>query len=135
MTTTAARPAPPATARPALVTATRVLAALFGALKLGATAYFLFVATAEQGGDPQGVGDWSVGVWSVVLGVGYLVIAARLGRDPRVLPFTVGLAVADVAFSFVKFFVYDEPEAIAFTVTTLVLLALVAATTRTRRSA
>ncbi|MGY1604799.1 hypothetical protein [Geodermatophilus sp. SYSU D00815] len=133
--TTTAPPTPTATGRPVLVPTTRVLAALFGALKLGATAWFVLFATAEQGGDPQGVGDWSVGVWSVLLGAGYLVIAARLGRDPRVLPFTVGLAIADVAFSFVKFFVYDEPEAIGFTVTTLVLLALVAAASRRRRAA
>jgi len=129
-TITAARPA---THRTALGTATRVLAALFGTLKLGATAYFLFVASADAGGDPQGIGDWSVGVWSVVLGIGYLVIAARLQRDDRVLPLTVGLAVADVAFSFVKFFVYDEPEAVAFLGTTLILLALVTAVSRERR--
>jgi hypothetical protein len=121
--------------RTPLVTGTRVLAALFGALKLGSTTWFLFVATAAQGGDPQGIGDWSVGVWSYVIAAGYLVIAARLGRDSRVLPFTVGLAVADVAFSVVKFSVYDEPEAIGFTVTTLVLLALVIVATRRRRTA
>ncbi|NYJ04251.1 hypothetical protein [Petropleomorpha daqingensis] len=132
MTTTLARPA---TDRPVLVAVTRVLAGLFGVLKLSSTTYFLFFATAAQGGDPQGIGDWSVGVWSYVIAVGYLVIAARLGRDARVLPFTVGLAVADVAFSVVKFFVYDEPEAIGFTVTTLVLLALVAAASRPRRTA
>ena len=132
MTFTLARPA---TDRPVLVTVTRVLAGLFGALKLGATTYFLFFASAEAGGDPQGVGDWSVGVWSVALGVAYLVVAARLGRDARVLPMMAGLAVADVAFSVVKFFVYDEPEAIGFTVTTLVLLALVAAASRPRRPA
>jgi hypothetical protein len=76
-----------------------------------------------------------VGLWSIGIGLAYLVIAARLGRDSRVLPMTVGLAVADVAFSGVKFFVYDEPEAIGFTVTTLVLLALVVAATRRRRTA
>ena len=131
--TTTARVAPPATGRPVLVTVTRVLAALFGALKLGATIWFVFFATAAQGGDPQGIGDWSVGIWSIVLAVGYLLIAARLGRDGRVLPFTVGLAVADVAFSFVKFFVYDEPEAVGFLATTLLLLVLVVAATRARR--
>jgi uncharacterized protein (TIGR04206 family) len=132
MTSTTA-PAP-ATSQPVLVTVTRVIAALFGTLKLGSTTFFLFFATAEQGGDPQGIGDWSVGVWSYVIAVGYLVIALRLGRDRRVLPFTIGLAVADIAFSIVKFFVYDEPEAIGFTVTTLVLLALVAVASRPRRS-
>jgi hypothetical protein len=131
MTLTTTRPAR-ATRQSALVTTTRVLAALFGALKLGSTTFFLFFATAAQGGDPQGAGDWSVGIWSYLIAAGYLVIAARLGRDRRVLPFTIGLAVADLAFSVVKFFVYDEPEAIGFTVTTLVLLALVALASRRR---
>src|SRR4051812_24868083 len=112
MTSTTARVPAPTTSRPVLATVTRGVAALFGTLKLSSTTFFLFLATAEQGGDPQGVGDWSVGVWSYVLSVGYLVIAFRLGRDRRMLPLTVGLAVADVAFSVVKFFVYDEPEAI-----------------------
>jgi hypothetical protein len=132
MTLTTTRVPAPAT-RPVLVTVTRVLAALFGTLKLGSTTFFLFFATAAQGGDPQGAGDWSVGVWSYAVAAGYLVIAARLGRDPRVLPFTIGLAVADIAFSVVKFFVYDEPEAIGFTVTTLVLLGLVVLASRRRR--
>jgi peptidoglycan/LPS O-acetylase OafA/YrhL len=126
--------APPATGR-RLVVVTRVLAALFGLLKGTATTYFLFFASAEQGGDPQGAFDWSVGVWSLALGAGYLVIAARLGRDPRVLPLAVGLAVADVAFSVVKFFVYDETAPIPFTAATLVLLALVVAASRPRRTA
>jgi hypothetical protein len=132
MTTTAPVAARPA-GRTTLVTVTRVVAGLFGALKLGATTYFLFFATAEQGGDPQGAFDWSVGVWSIALGAGYLGVAARLGRDRRVLPFTVGLAVADTAFSFVKFFVYGEAAAVGFLATTLVLLGLVVAATRGRR--
>jgi hypothetical protein len=134
MTSTTTRVAAPATARPALVTVTRVIAALFGTLKLSSTTFFLFFATAEQGGDPQGIGDWSVGVWSYGIAAGYLVIALRLGRDSRVFPFTVGLAVADLAFCVVKFFIYDEPEAIGFSATTLVLLALVVAATRRRRA-
>ena len=127
--------APPATGRRPLVVVTRVLAALFGLLKLTATTYFLFFASAEAGGDPQGAFDWSVGVWSLALAAGYLVIAARLGRDARVLPLAVGLAVADVAFSVVKFFVYDETAPIPFTAATLLLLGLVVAATRPRRTA
>jgi hypothetical protein len=129
VTTTLTRPA---TGRPVLVAVTRVLAVLFGALKLVATTYFLFFSAQYA---PRSTGDWLVGIWSIGIGLAYLVIAARLGRDSRVLPMTVGLAVADVAFSGVKFFVYDEPEAIGFTVTTLVLLALVVAATRRRRTA
>jgi hypothetical protein len=133
LTTTSSASTAPVTRQPVLVTVTRVLAGLFGALKLGSTTFFLLFATAEQGGDPQGFGDWSVGVWSYLIAAGYLVIAVRLGRDRRILPFTVGLAVADVAFSVVKFFVYDEPESIAFTATTLLLLVLVALASRSPR--
>lgn len=129
MTTTLARPA---TDHPVLVTLTRVLAALFGVLKLAATTFFLFFSAQFA---PQSTGDRLVGAWSIAIGLAYLVIAARLGRDLRVLPMTIGLAVADVAFSGVKFFVYHEPEAIGFTVTTLLLLLLVVAATRTRRPA
>jgi hypothetical protein len=129
VTTTLARPA---TGRPVLVAVTRVLAGLFGALKLTSTTFFLFFSEQYA---PQSTGDWLVGGWSIAIALAYLGIAVRLGRDPRVLPATIGLAVADVAFSAVKFFVYDEPEAIGFTATTLVLLALVAAATRPRRTA
>ena len=83
MTTTAVRPA---TRRDPLLTGTRVLLGAFGAFKLAGTAYFIFFATAEQGGDPQGLRDWSVAVWSAALAVAFMVAAVRLGRDRRVLP-------------------------------------------------
>ena len=133
MSTTTA-PAPTPTRRDPVVTGTRVLLGLFGAFKLYGTGYFTFLATAEQGGDPQGWFDWSVGGWSWVLGAGYLVIAIGLGRGRDVVPLTLGLAAADIAFSFVKFFVYDEPEAVGFLATTLVLTALVVASARSRRA-
>jgi hypothetical protein len=133
--TTAAQPATSrSTRRPSVLrTVTIVLLVAFGTLKLAATTFFVFFATAEQGGDPQGLFDWSVGVWSWVLGAGYLVIATGLGRGRSVVPLTLGLAAADVAFSFVKFFVYDEPEAAGFLATTLILTALVVASARSRR--
>ena len=81
---------------------TRVLLGLVGALKLAGTAYFLFVATAEQGGDPEGVGDWLVGVWSTALAVTFLVAAVRLGRDPRVVRWFGGVLLLDLVFSTVK---------------------------------
>lgn len=103
-------------------------------MRRGATLYFLFIASAAAGGDPQGAGDWTVGVWSIVVAAGYLVVAVRLGRDGRrLLPAVAALTVADVGFSVVKFLVYDEPEAIGFSVTTLVLLALVLLATRAPR--
>jgi hypothetical protein len=134
MSTTAALR--PTTGRTVLLGVTRVLFGLFGTLKLAGTAYFTFVASAEQGGDPQGLGDWSVVVWSTVLGVVYLVVAVRLGSAGRAMvPLVAGLAAVDTIFSVVKLTVYDEPEAMGFLATTLVLLALVIVATRERRTA
>ena len=130
--TTLARPADPATRRGALRITTRVLLVLFGTLKLAATGYFLFVASAAEGGDPQGLGDWLVGIWSIVMGAGYLVIAARLGR--RALPLAAGLTAADVAFSIVKITVYEESAGFVFLAVSLLMLALVAAAERPRRA-
>src|SRR6478609_8095029 len=97
-TTTAATPATRRSARrPSVLRTTTIVL------------FFVFFATAEQGGDPQGWFDWSVGGWSWVLGAGYVVIAIGLGRGRNVVPLTLGLAAADIAFSIVKFFVYDEP--------------------------
>ncbi len=114
----------------ALLRATRVLLGAFGAVKLGGTAYFLFWATAEQGGDPQGLGDWSVGIWSVALAVAYLVAAARLGRDRRVIPVLGGVLLFDLVFSAVKLTVYDEPEAVVFMAVDLVVIGLLALISR-----
>jgi hypothetical protein len=122
MSTTAVRS--PARRRDALVRGTRVLLGLVGALKLAGTAYFLFVATAEQGGDPEGVGDWLVGVWSTALAVTFLVAAVRLGRDPRVVRRFGGVLLLDLVFSTVKLTVYDEPEAVLFMAIDLVILGL-----------
>jgi hypothetical protein len=122
MSTTAVRS--PARRRDALVRGTRVLLGLVGALKLAGTAYFLFVATAEQGGDPEGVGDWLVGVWSTALAVTFLVAAVRLGRDPRVVRWFGGVLLLDLVFSTVKLTVYDEPEAVLFMAIDLVILGL-----------
>ncbi len=120
--------------RRVLVTVTGVLLALFGVLKFGATAYFSFFASAEAGG-VQGFGDWLVAAWSVLIGAGYLVIAARLGRHGRgVLPLAVGIFAADIAFGVVKLVAYDEPESVGIMAVTLLLFALVAAATRARRA-
>jgi hypothetical protein len=129
--TTLTRPAEPAVRRGSLLSTTRVLLALFGALKLTSTTYFLFFATAAAGGDPQGIGDWTVGVWSIALGAAYLVVAARVGH--HALPLAAGIAVADVAFSIVKLTVYDESAGALFLGIALVMLALVAASERPRQ--
>jgi hypothetical protein len=68
------------------------------------------------------------------MGASYVLIALRLGRGRRVLPLAVGISVADLSFSVVKFLVYDETTAIGFAALTLVLLALVVLASRSRRS-
>ena len=110
----------------ALLDGTRVLLGLFGALKLYGTVYFTFFATAEQGGDPQGPGDWAVVVWSAALAAAFIVAAVRLGRDRRVPPVLAGVVLLDLVFSAVKLTVYDEPEAVAFMAVDLVILGLLA---------
>ena len=122
--TTAVRPA--TRRRSALLNGTRVLLGLFGAFKLYGTAWFTFFATAEQGGDPQGLGDWSVAAWSAALAVAFMVAAVRLGKDRRVIPVLAGVLLLDLVFSTVKLTVYDEPEAVAFMAVDLVILALLA---------
>ena len=129
MTTTAARPS---TRRDPLLTGTRVLLGLFGAFKLYGTAYFTFFATAEQGGDPQGLGDWAVAAWSAALALAFMVAAVRLGGDRRVLPVLAGVLLLDLVFSTVKLTVYDEPEAVLFMAVDLLILGLLALINRKR---
>jgi hypothetical protein len=132
MTTTAVRPS---TRRDPLLTGTRVLLGAFGAFKLAGTAYFLFFATAEQGGDPEGLLDWSVGIWSTVLASALVVAAVQLRRgDRRMVRIVNGLLLVEIAFSMVKLFVYDEPESIGFMAVDLVLLGLLALISRRRAS-
>ena len=127
-TTPSARPA----ARPtALVQGIRVLLGAFGAFKLYGTAYFTFFASAEEGGDPSGLVDWSVAAWSAILAVSLIVAAVRLGgAGRRIVPVVGGLLLVDIAFSLVKLLAYDEPEAVGFMAVDLVLLGLVALSAR-----
>lgn len=131
MTTTAVRPS--TRAGTALLIGTRVLLGLFGALKLYGTLYFTFFATAAEGGDPQGLGDWAVAAWSAALAVAFLVAAVRLGRDRRVIPALAGVLLLDLVFSTVKLTVYDEPEAVAFMAVDLLILGLLVLTGRRNR--
>jgi hypothetical protein len=132
MTTTAVRPS---TRRDPLLTGTRVLLGAFGAFKLAGTAYFLFFATAEQGGDPEGLLDWSVGIWSTVLASALVVAAVQLRRgNRRTVRIVNGLLLVEIAFSLVKLFVCDESESIGFMAVDLVLLGLLALISRRRAS-
>ena len=120
---------------PALIAA-RVVLGLFGVLKLAGTVYFVFFASAEEGGDPSGLVDWLVAGWSAVLAVSFLVASVRLGAGAsRVVRVTMGLLLVDIVFSVVKFFAYDEPEAIAFIAVDLLLLALLTLVRRSSRFA
>jgi hypothetical protein len=120
-------PVRPSTRRDPLITGIRVLLGLFGAVKLYGTVYFTFVATAAQGGDPQNAFDWFVATWSFTLASALIVAAVRLGNgDRRTAAVTAGLLLVEIAFSIVKFFVYDEPEALGFMAVDLVLLGLLA---------
>jgi len=132
MTATAVRPS---TRRDALLTGTRVLLGAFGAFKLAGTAYFLFFATAEQNGDPEGLLDWSVGIWSTALAVAFLVAAVGLGRNRRVLPALAAVLALDLVFSAVKLTVYDEPEAVLFMAVDAVIIGLLALVARRRAAA
>ena len=123
-TTTAVRPS---TRRDPVVQGTRVLLGLFGAFKLYGTAYFTFLATAEQGGDPQGPFDWFVAGWSATLAIALIVAAVKLrAGGGRISTVTAGLLVVEIVFSTVKLFVYDEPEALGFMAVDLVLFGLLA---------
>jgi hypothetical protein len=129
MTTTAVRPP---TRRDPLLTGTRVLLGAFGAFKLAGTAYFFF-ATAEQNGDPEGLLDWSVGIWSTALATALVVAAFRLRRgDRRIVQVVSGLLAVEIAFSLVKLFVYDEPESIGSMTVDLVIFGLLALISRQR---
>jgi hypothetical protein len=131
MTTTAVRPS---TRRDPLLTGTRVLLGAFGAVKLAGTVYFLFFATAAQNGDPEGLLDWSVGIWSTTLAVALIAAAVRLGRGSRrTTQVLVGLLVVEIAFSLVKLFVYDEPEAVGFMAVDLIIFGLLGALARRNR--
>ena len=134
MSTATVTPARPATRRDPVVTGTRVLLGLFGAFKLYGTVYFTFLATAEEGGDPQGPFDWFVAVWSATLAVALIVAAFRLrAGGGRVAAITAGLLVVEIVFSTVKLFVYDEPEALGFMAVDLVLFGLLALAARRSR--
>lgn len=118
---------------PAALTAARCLFGVAGAVKLAGATYFSFVASAAQGGDPEGWIDWSVVVWSFSLALAFLALAAGLRPGRRTLVRgAVLLLLAEVAFSLVKLTVYDEPEAVVFMAVDALLLGLLALSRRSR---
>ena len=138
MTPTTTAPADPARTarRDPLLTGIRVLLGLFGAFKLYGTAYFTFVATRAEGGDPQGLVEWLVVLWSTALALALLVAAVALrNRNQKVAGVVVGLLAVEIAFSFVKLFAYDEIEALGFMAVDVLVVALLAVAVRRRSDA
>jgi hypothetical protein len=102
----------------------RVLLALFGAFGVGATVYFSFYASPEEGGVVNAV-DWLVAAWSLATSLGYLYVAVKLGdRTRRTVHLAQGLVLAHVAFGLVKLFGYGETESVFFFAQDALLLAL-----------
>ena len=103
----------------------RVVLAAYGLVTLAATTYFAFFASAQEGGVST-VGDALVGVWSAAIAVCLLVAAVRLGgrRGAGPLRLAQGAVVAHLLFGLVKYFGYEEREAVGFFLFDLVLLGL-----------
>ena len=76
-TTAPRRPGPPGV--DPLIIGIRLLLGLFGAFKLYGTVYFVFFATAAQGGDPRESSTGCVVAWSFALARALIVAAVRLG--------------------------------------------------------
>jgi peptidoglycan/LPS O-acetylase OafA/YrhL len=123
----------------ALRWAVRVVLAAYGLVTLAATAWFTFFAAPEDGGVTT-AGDALVAVWSVAIGVCLLAAAVRL-RDAgasSALRLAQGAVVAHLAFGLVKYFGYEEREAVgffAFDLALLGLLLLLGGVSRSRRRA
>lgn len=113
--------------------AARALLALFGALGVGATVYFSFYASPEEGGVVNAV-DWLVADWSLATSLGYLYAAVKLGdRTRRTVRLAQGFVLAHVAFGLVKLIGYGETESVFFFAQDALLLALLALAGRRSR--
>ena len=113
--------------------AARALLALFGAFGVGATIYFTFYASPEEGGVVHAV-DWLVAAWSMIVSLGYLYVAVKLGdRTRRTVRLAQGFVIAHVVFGLVKLIGYGETESVFFFAQDAVLLALLAVAGRRHR--
>jgi hypothetical protein len=130
----------PGTAPPASVGATalrwavRVVLAAYGLVTLAATAYFSFFASAEDGGVAT-PGDVLVALWNAAIAVCLLVAALQLSAlsTSRPLRLAGSAVVAHLVFGLVKYFGYQEREAVGFFVFDLALLGLLLLLGRVRR--
>jgi hypothetical protein len=106
------------------LTAARCVAGLAGALGLAGIAYLVQVAPEEAVWTSPWV-DVPLVAWKAVVSAGFLMVALAPGI-PAGSRVRIGtwLAAAEVLFSTVKIFGYDEPEGVTFVVVDLVILAL-----------
>jgi hypothetical protein len=88
-----------------------------GLFQLAAVLVFTFTGAVVT---PQ---DWFVAIWGVAMSSACAVLALRVYRSARARWIAFALLGVQVAFSFVKYFVYHESAALVFGV--LVVLALV----------
>jgi len=104
----------------------RVLLAVMGLAGLAGATYFSFFATPEEGGVVTAF-DWFIAAWKLIVSLGFLFVAMTPGMD-RTLRAQMGiwLVLADIVFGLIKYFGYDEREAInlAFFAVNAVLLGL-----------
>ena len=121
---------PPARASVALWAA-RVLVGLLGVSIVFGSIYFSFFASAQDGGNSAPV-DWVVAAWALAMGLGMVAVAVRLGA-PGTMRIAVGLVLAHVAFGLVKLVGYGETEALGLFGVDLVILAVLATASRSRR--
>jgi len=121
---------PPARASVALWTA-RILLGLLGVVIVFSSIYFTFFASVEDGG-VSGPVDWVVAAWALAMGLGMGAVAVRLGA-PGTMRIAVGLVLAHVIFGLVKLVGYGETEALGLFGVDLVILAVLAAASRSRR--
>ncbi len=104
----------------------RVLFGVLGVVLVAGTVFFTFFASAEEGG-VSGPVDWAVAVWSMIMALGYLYAAVRLGDgSARTHWLAAGFVIAHIVFGLVKYFGYGEQEAVVFFVADLLLLGLLA---------
>jgi hypothetical protein len=121
---------PPARASVALWTA-RILLGLLGVVIVFSSIYFTFFASVEDGG-VSGPVDWVVAAWALAMGLGMVAVAVRLGA-PGTMRIAVGLVLAHVVFGLVKLVGYGETEALGLFGVDLVILAVLATASRSRR--
>lgn len=110
--------------------AARILLGLLGVVIVFSSIYFTFFASAEEGGVSAPV-DWVVAAWALAMGLGMVAVAVRLGA-PGTMRIAVGLVLAHIAFGLVKLVGYGETEAVGIFAVDLVILAVLAAASRSR---